>query len=159
MVGLFLLISPNLMCMSRQLGSEVKRQGKARQISQLHPGQLFLFDEKKKSCPGWDSNRRSKRDSQMLQNVVSLFPRLLMGADRSFVYLVSSPGEDAEGEGEIGVRREIQLSHLTPVGTAEEPSCTFFILSLLPSPPLPHTPSLLSPLSSLLSPFLLPHSP
>ena len=36
--------------MSQQLGNEVERQGKARQTSQLHPGQLFLFEEKKKSC-------------------------------------------------------------------------------------------------------------
>ena len=35
--------------MSQQLGNEVERQG--RQTSQLHPGQLFLFKEKKKSCP------------------------------------------------------------------------------------------------------------
>ena len=41
-----------------QLGNEVERQGKARRTSQLHPGQLFLFKEKKKSCPGWDSNPR-----------------------------------------------------------------------------------------------------
>ena len=36
--------------MSQQLGSEVER--KARQTSILHPGQLFPFKEKKKSCPG-----------------------------------------------------------------------------------------------------------
>ncbi|CAI8015202.1 hypothetical protein GBAR_LOCUS9451, partial [Geodia barretti] len=31
------------------------QKAKARQTSQLHPGQLFLFKEKKKSCHGWDS--------------------------------------------------------------------------------------------------------
>ena len=31
--------------MSQQLGNEVERQGKARQTSQLHPGQLFLFKD------------------------------------------------------------------------------------------------------------------
>ena len=38
---------------AQQLGSEVEGTGKAN--NQLDPGQLFL---KKKSCPGWDSNRR-----------------------------------------------------------------------------------------------------
>ena len=84
----------------------------------------------------------------MLQNVVSPLPRLLMGADRSFVYLVTSPGEDVEGEGEIGVRREIQLSHLTPVGTAEEPSYTFIYPFSSSFPSLPHTHTLSSLLSS-----------
>ena len=90
----------------------------------------------------------------MLQNDVSLFPRLLMGADRSFVYLVTSPGEDVEGEGEIGVRREIQLSHLTPVGTAEEPSYAFLYPFSSSFPSLPHTHTL----SSLLSSSLILHS-
>jgi hypothetical protein len=79
---------------------------------------------------------------------------LLMGADRSFVYLVTSPGEDVEGEGEIGVRREIQLSHLTPVGTAEEPSYAFLYPFSSSFPSLPHTHTL----SSLLSSSLILHS-
>ena len=40
--------------MSQQHGSE-----EARQISQPHPGQFFIFKEKKKkSCPEWDLNPR-----------------------------------------------------------------------------------------------------
>ena len=35
-----------------------QRGRKAKQTTQIHPGQLFLFKEKKKSCPGWDSNPR-----------------------------------------------------------------------------------------------------
>ena len=38
--GSFYKYTADLLCMSQQLGSEVERQGKARQASQLHPGQL-----------------------------------------------------------------------------------------------------------------------
>ena len=34
------------------------KTGKAQQTSQLHPGQLFFFQGKKKSRPGWDLNPR-----------------------------------------------------------------------------------------------------
>ena len=42
------------LCMSQQLGNEVERQGKARQTSQLHPGQLFLFKEKRRVALGFE---------------------------------------------------------------------------------------------------------
>ena len=51
--------------------------------------------------------------------------RLLLGAEKSFVYLVTSLEQMKEEEGqtkmkgrdlEVSVRREIQVSHLTPVG-------------------------------------------
>jgi hypothetical protein len=50
--------------MSQQLGNEV--EGKARQTSQLHPGQLFLFKEKKKSCYTCDIT------GKLFYNLVSL---------------------------------------------------------------------------------------
>ena len=41
--------------------------------------------------------------------------RLLLGAEKSFVYLVSSGEQAGDRESEVSVRREVQVSHLTPV--------------------------------------------